>query len=129
MAGAHRTPSATTRSIRRLALSGATVAAGSIAALGITGGIASATTQAPAASDAAGTVGNSATGPSSSLANLSHNQTPVQICHNQVPVNVLGVQVPVHDATGALSLTGLHSKSTTPAASDSSCHLAAAQQN
>jgi hypothetical protein len=129
MTGAHRHPSRTTRSIRRIALSGATVAAGSIAALGVTGGIANATTTPPPPSDTAATAGGSTSGPSSSLVDLSHNQTPIQVCHNQVPVNVLGVQVPVQDATGALGIAALGSGSHTPATADSSCHLPAAQGN
>jgi hypothetical protein len=100
---------------------------GGIAALGLGAGMASAGTMTQAGG--ASVAGDSATGPSSSLVDLSHNQVPVQVCHDQVPVNVLGVQVPVQDATGALSLTGFHSKAKTPAHADNSCRLGAAQQN
>jgi hypothetical protein len=151
MAGAHRKPTATARVARRAGKSGATLALGGAAALGIGAGIANAGTLGPApshsggqwgdwggwgqqtpatsTSDNAGTVGNSYTGPSSSLANLSHNQVPIQFCHDQVPVNVLGVQVPVQDATGSLGITGFGSAGATHAGSDASCHIPAAQQN
>jgi hypothetical protein len=110
-----------------MALSGATVALGGAAALGVTGGIATATTLLP--SNTATTVGDSYTGPSSSLVGLSHNQVPIQVCHDMVPINVLGVQVPVQDATGSLGITGFDSAGATTAGSDSSCHLPAAQGN
>jgi hypothetical protein len=103
------------------------MALGGAAALGLGVGMASAGTMTQAGG--ATVAGDSATGPSSALVNVSGNQTPIQLCHNQVPVNVLGVQVPVQDATGALSLTGFHSKAKTPAHADNSCHLTAAQGN
>jgi hypothetical protein len=128
MAGAHRQPSTTARTLRRAALSGVTLAAGGVAAFGMTGAAAGAATQGSgSSSDTASTAGDSSTGTSSSLVDVSHNQVPVQVCHDQVPVNVLGVQVPVQDATGALGITGLGSGSTTDASSDASCQLAAAQ--
>jgi hypothetical protein len=131
MAGAHRTSSTTTRTLRRAALSGATLTAGSIAALGITGGIAGAatttTSHTTGTGDSATVTGDSATGPTSSLVNVSGNQTPIQACGDQVPVNAGGVQVPVQGVTGALGITGLHSKAKTPAGSDGSCDLVAAQ--
>jgi hypothetical protein len=127
MSGAHRKPTRTSRLAGRAGRTSATVALGGAAAIGLGAGMASAGTLTHAGG--ASVAGDSATGPSSSLVNVSGNQTPIQICHDQVPVNVLGVQVPVQDATGALSLTGLHSKATTPATADNSCHLAAAQGN
>jgi hypothetical protein len=128
MAGAHRQPSTTARTLRRAALSGVTLAAGGVAAFGMTGAAAGAAPQSSgSSSDTANTAGDSSAEPSSSLVDLSHNQVPVQVCHDQVPVNAGGVQVPVQDVTGALGITGLHSGSTTVAGSDGSCQLAAAQ--
>jgi hypothetical protein len=103
------------------------VTLGGIAALGLGAGMASAGTLTQAGG--ASVAGDSATGPSSSLADLSGNQVPVQFCHDQVPVNVLGVQVPVQDATGSLGITGFGSTGHTVAGSDASCHISAAQQN
>jgi hypothetical protein len=127
MAGAHRQPSTTARTLRRAALSGATLAAGGITAFGMTGAAGAAPQGSGSSSDTANTAGDGSTGPSSSLADLSGNQVPVQVCHDQVPVNAGGVQVPVQDATGALGITGLASGSLTHAGSDGSCQLAAAQ--
>lgn len=91
---------------------------------------------------AAGTIGlwasaaSAGTGPSGSfagpsgdnggLANLSHNQVPLQGCGNEVPVNVLGVQVPVDQVAGAL---GLLSPGSVVGAQDSSCKQASGQNN
>lgn len=88
---------------------------------------------------AAGTIGlwasaasagtGTAIGPSGDnggLANLSHNQVPLQGCGNEVPVNVLGVQVPVDRIAAAI---GLLSTEPAAAAQDSSCKQGAAQNN
>jgi hypothetical protein len=109
MSGAHRKPSRTSRAAGRLGRTGATATLGGIAALGLGAGMASAGTLTHAGG--ASVAGESATGPSSSLVDLSHNQVPVQ------------------DATGSLGITGLHSTGHTAAGSDASCHIAAAQQN
>jgi hypothetical protein len=66
-----------------------------------------------------------ANGPSSSssdsagVANLSHDQVPIQACNDNVPVNVLGVQVPVNHVTAAGSVL---SPGLTGAGQDTSCH-------
>jgi hypothetical protein len=73
--------------------------------------------------------GWSYTGPSGDnggLANISHNQVPLQLCNDTVPVNVLGVQVPVDQLAGAL---GILTTSSTVAAQDSSCKQGSAQVN
>jgi hypothetical protein len=84
---------------------------------------------------AAGTIGlcasaaSASTGPSGDaggLANLSHNQVPLQGCGNEIPVNVLGVQVPVDRVAADL---GLLSTGTNAADQDSSCQQLAAQKN
>ena len=66
-------------------------------------------------------------GDNAGVANLSHNQVPVQLCNDTVPVNVLGVQVPVNHVTGAGNL--LSPGSTTAAGQDTSCHQASGQAN
>ena len=66
-------------------------------------------------------------GDNAGVANISHNQVPLQACNDTVPVNVLGVQVPVNHVTGAGNL--LSPGSTTAAGQDSSCHQASGQAN
>jgi hypothetical protein len=127
-----------TMSAARVTVAGAGVALGGLALIGGTPAFAGTPAQADhaapiaaaAPADSASTGANS-DGPSQSqsLVDLSHNLIPIQVCHNQVPVNVLGVQVPVQDVTGALGLGILGAAGTAPAATDSSCHLPAAQNN
>jgi hypothetical protein len=69
----------------------------------------------------------SPSGDNAGVANISHNQVPVQACNDTVPVNVLGVQVPVNHVTGAGNL--LSPGSTTAAGQDTSCHQASGQAN
>jgi hypothetical protein len=69
----------------------------------------------------------SPSGDNAGVANISHNQVPLQACNDTVPVNVLGVQVPVNHVTGAGNL--LSPGSTTAAGQDTSCHQASGQAN
>ena len=84
---------------------------------------------------AAGTIGlwgsaayaySGPSGDNGGLANVSHNQVPIQGCGNEVPVNVLGVQVPVDRVAASLGLLN-----TAPAAAsqDSSCSQGSVQAN
>lgn len=64
-------------------------------------------------------------GDNAGVANLSHNQVPVQVCNDNVPVNVLGVQVPVNHVTAAGN--ALSPGALTGAKQDTSCHQPSAQ--
>ena len=77
---------------------------------------------APAAMASTGPSGDNA-----GVANVSHNQVPIQACNDEVPVNVLGVQVPVYDVVAALGV--LAPVSGTFAGQDTSCHQNSLQAN
>lgn len=65
-------------------------------------------------------------GDTGGLANISHNQVPIQACNNDIPLNALGLQIPLAHIAGALSLL---SPGNTVASQDSSCHQDTGQAN
>jgi hypothetical protein len=65
-------------------------------------------------------------GDSGGLANVSHNQVPIEACDITVPINGIGLQVPLDHIAGGL---GILSPGDTVADQDSSCNSDTGQAN